>query len=50
MILLASISLLNPTYVEPLFKETFGRVLLAMATVMLVAGSIVIKRIVDIKV
>jgi tight adherence protein B len=50
VILLATISVLNPTYVEPLFKETFGRVLLAIAAVMLVAGSLVIKRIVNIKV
>jgi len=49
VILLATISFLNPTYVEPLYKETFGRVLLAMAAVMLVTGSLVIKRIVDIK-
>jgi tight adherence protein B len=49
IILLATISILNPTYVEPLFKETFGRVLLAVAAVMLVAGSLVIKRIVNIK-
>ncbi len=49
VILLATISFLNPTYVEPLFKETFGRVLLAMAAVMLVTGSLVIKKIVDIK-
>ena len=49
VILLASISVLNPTYVEPLYKETFGRVLLAIAAIMLVAGSLVIKKIVDIK-
>lgn len=49
VILLATISILNPTYVEPLFQETFGRVLLAVAAVMLVAGSLVIKKIVDIK-
>ncbi|MEK6275164.1 MAG: type II secretion system F family protein [Actinomycetota bacterium] len=49
IILLATISLLNPTYVEPLFQETFGRVLLTVAGVMLVAGSLVIKKIVDIK-
>jgi tight adherence protein B len=49
VILLATISVLNPTYVEPLYKETFGRVLLAVAAVMLVTGSLVIKKIVDIK-
>ena len=49
VILLATISVLNPTYVEPLYQETFGRVLLAVAAVMLVTGSLVIKKIVDIK-
>jgi tight adherence protein B len=49
VILLATITLLNPTYVEPLYQETFGRILLAVAAVMLVTGSLVIKRIVDIK-
>ena len=49
VILLATITVLNPTYVEPLYKETFGRVLLAVAAVMLVTGSLVIKKIVDIK-
>ena len=49
IVLLATITVLNPTYVEPLYKETFGRVLLAVAAVMLVAGSLVIKKIVDIK-
>jgi len=49
IILLAAISVLNPKYVEPLYNEMFGRVLLAMAAVMLVAGSLVIKKIVDIK-
>jgi tight adherence protein B len=47
--LLAAISLLNPSYIAPLFNETFGRVLLGMAAVMLVAGSLLIKKIVDIK-
>jgi tight adherence protein B len=49
IVLLAAISLLNPEYIAPLFNETFGRILLAMAAVMLVAGSLIIKKIVDIK-
>jgi tight adherence protein B len=49
VVLLVAITLLNPTYVEPLYTETFGRVLLAFSAVMLVAGSLVIKKIVDIK-
>ena len=50
LFLLVVISLLNPTYMEPLFASTFGRVALLFATGMVVAGSFVIKRIVNIKV
>ena len=46
--LLAVLSALNPHYMAPLFHETFGQVLLVGAAVMLVAGSLVIKRIVNI--
>jgi tight adherence protein B len=49
VVLLVAITVLNPAYVEPLFTETFGRVLLAASAVMLVTGSLVIKRIVNIK-
>ena len=49
VVLLLAITFLNPTYVEPLYTETFGRVLLAFSAVTLVAGSLVIKKIVDIK-
>jgi Flp pilus assembly protein TadB len=35
---------------QPLFSNTAGRVLLVIATVMIVSGSLVIRRIVDIKV
>jgi tight adherence protein B len=48
--LLLVISAINPTYLSPLFNTTSGHVLLAAAGVMLVAGSLVIKRIVNIKV
>jgi tight adherence protein B len=48
--LLVIISLLNPSYVAPLFNETFGRFLLGASAVMVVAGSLVIKRIVNIKI
>jgi len=44
------ISLLNPSYITPLFTTTAGKVLVAVATVMVVAGSLEIKRIVNIKV
>jgi tight adherence protein B len=44
------LTLLNPTYMHPLFATTTGQVLLAIATVMVITGSLVIKRIVNIKV
>jgi tight adherence protein B len=50
VVLLLVISFLNPTYVKPLFTTTAGHVLLAFAAVLVVSGSLVIKRIVDIKV
>ncbi len=45
-----AISLLNPAYMSPLFNTTPGQVLVAIAAVMVVTGSLVIKRIVNIKV
>jgi tight adherence protein B len=48
--LLLAISAINPTYMKPLFTHTSGRVMLAIGTIMIVAGSLVIKKIVDIKV
>jgi tight adherence protein B len=48
--LLGLITLLNPEYMEPLYSTTIGRVLLGLAGVMVVSGSLVIRRIVDIKV
>jgi tight adherence protein B len=48
--LLVLITLVNPEYMQPLYTHTFGRVLLALAAVMVVAGSLVIRRIVNIKV
>ncbi|HET9325037.1 MAG TPA: type II secretion system F family protein [Gaiellaceae bacterium] len=50
VVLLLVISVLNPTYVKPLFTTTGGHILLAFAAVLVVSGSLVIKRIVDIKV
>jgi tight adherence protein B len=44
------LTLLNPTYMHPLFGTTIGQVFLAIATVMVITGSLVIKRIVNIKV
>jgi len=48
--LLAVITALNPGYTAPLFTTTGGRLALLFAAVMVLAGSYVIKRIVDIKV
>jgi tight adherence protein B len=50
VVLLVAISVINPEYVEPLFTTTGGRLALIFAGVMLVAGSLVIKKIVNIKV
>jgi tight adherence protein B len=48
--LLCAILAINPKYVEPLFTHGSGRILLVVATVMVVSGSLVIRRIVNIKV
>ncbi|MDQ3857312.1 MAG: VWA domain-containing protein [Actinomycetota bacterium] len=48
--LLVVISAMNPRYVAPLFEHSAGRGLLVTAAILVVAGSVVIKRIVDIKV
>jgi tight adherence protein B len=48
--LLTVITVLNPEYMKPLIATTAGHVLLALGTVMVVAGSLVIKKIVNIDV
>ncbi len=48
--LLAFITLTNPDYVEPLYTTGLGRIMLAMAGVLMITGSLVIKKIVDFKV
>ncbi len=48
--LLVVISLLNSSYMKPLFHHTSGLILLAVAGLMVVGGSVVIGRIVDIEV
>jgi tight adherence protein B len=48
--LLGAITVLNPTYVEPLFNEPVGRILLGISALLVLAGSYVIKKIVDIDV
>jgi tight adherence protein B len=48
--LFAFISLVNPTYMQVLTQSTAGKVLLVLAGISVTAGSLVIKRIVNIKV
>ena len=48
--LLGMITLINPAYEKSLYEHSTGRVLLALAAVLVVAGSVVIKRIVNVKV
>jgi Flp pilus assembly protein TadB len=48
--LLLIITALNRSYMEPLFSKTSGRFMLGFAATMIVAGSLVIRKIVDIKV
>ena len=44
------ISLINPTYIKPLFVTAGGHAVLVVCTAMVISGSLVIKRIVDIEV
>ena len=44
------IGILNPGYMKPLFTSSGGRFALVMASVMVIAGSLAIKRIMNIKV
>jgi tight adherence protein B len=48
--LLLIISVLNHDYMDPLFTKTSGRIMFGFAAVMVVTGSLVIKRIINIKV
>jgi tight adherence protein B len=44
------LSFLNPGYMNPLFTTTTGHVLLVIAAGMVISGSLIIKKIIDIKV
>jgi tight adherence protein B len=44
------IGLVNPHYLSPLFHTTGGQILLALATVMVITGSLVIKKITNIEI
>ena len=48
--LLVLISLINPEYMKPLYTHPTGRILLGFAAVMVIAGSLFIRRIVNIKI
>lgn len=50
VVLALILSFLNPAYMSPLFNTTTGHVLLVIAAVMVISGSLIIKKIVDIKV
>jgi tight adherence protein B len=50
VVLLLAIEILNPAYLHPLFAHTSGRILLVFAAVLVISGSLVIKKIVNIKV
>jgi tight adherence protein B len=48
--LLIAVSLINPKYVHPLFHKTIGIVALVAAGIMVISGSLIIRRIVDIEI
>ena len=48
--LIFAISAINPEYMEPLWEEPFGRMLLAIGIAGIILGSYILKRLVDIKV
>jgi Flp pilus assembly protein TadB len=50
VVLLVAIEVENPEYVSPMFHHTIGLGVLMLAVVMIVLGSFVIGRIVDIEV
>lgn len=49
-VLLVAIALINPEYLHPLFHTATGNILLGVAVALVVAGSLVIKRMVNVKV
>jgi tight adherence protein B len=50
VILLGVITFLNPEYVDPLYTRQGGRILLVVAAVMVTVGSLVIRKIINIRV
>jgi tight adherence protein B len=50
LVLVGAILIINPGYLKPLAEEPLGRALIALSILMVIAGSLVIRRIVNIKV
>jgi tight adherence protein B len=50
VVLLALITAINPTYMQPLYHTGVGRLMLGLAVGLVIMGSLAIKRVVDIKV
>ena len=48
--LLLVISVLNPEYMKPLISRTAGQLMLVFAALMVISGSLVIKRIINIRI
>ena len=48
--LLLVITVLNPDYIDPLYSRSSGRIVLVLAAAMVTCGSLVIRKIIDIKV
>jgi tight adherence protein B len=45
-----AVTLINPEYMRPLFTSTGGQILIAICAVMIICGSLIIKKIINIKV
>ena len=50
LVLLAAISLINPSYMAPLFNTSGGQIMLLIGGTLVLVGSLAIKRIVDVRV
>jgi tight adherence protein B len=50
VLVLLAVSLINPSYTRPLFHTTVGVILLVVGIIMIIAGTLAIRRIVDIEV
>ena len=49
-VLVTAIMLLNPDFMQPLITEPVGKLMIVIASIMMVLGIVVIKRMVDVKV